>query len=60
MDHGSIQIDIVAVDPVTGRMVPGQATRYAICGELRRMGESDDAIARLAKRVRIRCWSFSD
>ena len=50
-DHGGIQIDIVSVDPSTGRMIPGQATRYAICGELRRMGESDDAIVRLAKKV---------
>uniref|UniRef100_A0A915ETJ7 40S ribosomal protein S21 n=1 Tax=Ditylenchus dipsaci TaxID=166011 RepID=A0A915ETJ7_9BILA len=49
-DHGSIQIDIVAVDPITGRMIPGQNTRYAICGQLRRMGESDDCILRLSKR----------
>lgn len=41
----------MAVNPVTGRMIDGKATRYAICGELRRMGESDDAIVRLAKKV---------
>ncbi|KJH52946.1 ribosomal protein S21e [Dictyocaulus viviparus] len=66
-DHSSIQIDIVDVDPITGRMVcnhrvisilnrrlrvkvAGKATRYAICGALRRQGESDDAILRLAQR----------
>ncbi|WKX89068.1 hypothetical protein Q1695_008598 [Nippostrongylus brasiliensis] len=49
-DHSSIQIDIVDVDPITGRMVAGKATRYAICGALRRQGESDDALLRLAQR----------
>ncbi|KAJ1346285.1 hypothetical protein KIN20_001040 [Parelaphostrongylus tenuis] len=46
-DHSSIQIDIVDVDPITGRMVAGKSTRYAICGALRRQGESDDALLRL-------------
>jgi|UniRef100_A0AC35GNK5 small subunit ribosomal protein S21e len=49
-DHASIQLDFVDVDPNTGRLIPGKSTRYAICGELRRMGESDDCILRLAKR----------
>ncbi|KHJ97782.1 ribosomal protein S21e [Oesophagostomum dentatum] len=49
-DHSSIQLDIVEVDPITGRMVAGKATRYAICGALRRQGESDDALLRLAQR----------
>ena len=49
-DHASIQLDFVNVDPETGRLIPGQSTRYAICGELRRMGESDDCILRLAQR----------
>lgn len=30
--------------------IAGKSTRYAICGALRRMGESDDAILRLAQR----------
>jgi len=46
-DHASIQINIADVDE-TGR-VTGNNVTYAICGDLRRMGESDDAINRLAK-----------
>ncbi|CAO4370124.1 Protein CBR-RPS-21 [Caenorhabditis briggsae] len=49
-DHAAVQIDFVDVDPETGRMIPGKSTRYAICGALRRMGESDDAILRLAQK----------
>lgn len=49
-DHASIQIDIVDVDKVTGRLIPGKSTCYAICGKLRSMGESDDCILRLAQR----------
>lgn len=49
-DHASIQIDIVDVDPTTGRLIEGKSTCYAICGKLRRMGESDDCILRLAQR----------
>uniref|UniRef100_A0A915NDS8 40S ribosomal protein S21 n=1 Tax=Meloidogyne javanica TaxID=6303 RepID=A0A915NDS8_MELJA len=49
-DHASIQLDIVRVDPVTGRMIDGEVTRYAICGKLRFMGESDDCILRLAQK----------
>ncbi|XP_010128386.1 PREDICTED: 40S ribosomal protein S21-like, partial [Chlamydotis macqueenii] len=47
-DHASIQINISEVDKVTGR-VNGQFKTYAICGAIRRMGESDDSILRLAK-----------
>ncbi|KAM4030401.1 small ribosomal subunit protein eS21 isoform 2-T2 [Anomaloglossus baeobatrachus] len=47
-DHASIQINLAEVDKVTGR-VTGQYKPYAICGNIRRMGESDDAILRLAK-----------
>ncbi|TKR92320.1 hypothetical protein L596_007000 [Steinernema carpocapsae] len=49
-DHASVQIDFVEVDPETGRMIHGKTTRYTICGQLRRMGESDDCILRLAQR----------
>ncbi|KHN73848.1 40S ribosomal protein S21 [Toxocara canis] len=52
-DHAAVQIDFADVDAKTGRMIPGQVTRYAICGEIRRMGESDDCILRLAKRDSI-------
>ncbi|KAI6182423.1 40S ribosomal protein S21 [Aphelenchoides bicaudatus] len=49
-DHGSIQIDFVDVDPKTGRAIPNKVTRYAICGALRAMGESDNCLVRLAQR----------
>ncbi|XP_070508326.1 small ribosomal subunit protein eS21 [Chironomus tepperi] len=48
-DHASIQINLVDVDETTGRMTD-TSKAYAICGEIRRMGESDDCIARLAKK----------
>jgi small subunit ribosomal protein S21e len=47
-DHASIQINIVDVDPLTGRMTE-TSKMYAICGAIRRMGESDDCINRLTK-----------
>ena len=48
-DHASIQINVADVDESTGRMTGGFKT-YAICGAIRRMGESDDCINRLAKK----------
>uniref|UniRef100_A0A0K8TR17 40S ribosomal protein S21 n=1 Tax=Tabanus bromius TaxID=304241 RepID=A0A0K8TR17_TABBR len=48
-DHASIQINIADVDPETGRMT-GTSRVYAICGAIRRMGESDDCIGRQAKK----------
>ncbi|XP_058800291.1 small ribosomal subunit protein eS21 [Phymastichus coffea] len=48
-DHASIQIALADVDPVTGRMTDTNKM-YAICGAIRRMGESDDCIVRLAKK----------
>ncbi|OAD60821.1 40S ribosomal protein S21 [Eufriesea mexicana] len=47
-DHASIQLSIADVDPETGRMTDSQKM-YAICGAIRRMGESDDCLVRLAK-----------
>ncbi|CAJ0576115.1 unnamed protein product, partial [Mesorhabditis spiculigera] len=49
-DHASIQMDFVDVDPESGRMIPGKVTRYTIAGSIRRMGEADDCLLRLAKR----------
>merc|ERR1712187_386975 len=46
-DHASIQLNIAEVDE-NGRMTGSNVT-YAICGNLRKMGESDDALNRLAK-----------
>jgi len=48
-DHASIQINLADVDDTTGRMLDTNKT-YAICGDIRRMGESDDCINRLAKK----------
>lgn len=48
-DHASIQINLVDVDETTGRMLD-TSKAYAICGEIRRMGEADDCISRLAKK----------
>ncbi|XP_037911364.1 40S ribosomal protein S21 isoform X1 [Hermetia illucens] len=48
-DHASVQLNIADVNPETGRM-SGTSKVYAICGAIRRMGESDDCIARLAKK----------
>ncbi|XP_053461997.1 40S ribosomal protein S21-like [Nycticebus coucang] len=47
-DHASIQMNVAEVDKVTGRF-NGQFKTYAICGAIRRIGESDDSILRLAK-----------
>lgn len=48
-DHASIQLSIAEVDPQTGRMTENSKL-YALCGPIRRMGESDDCIVRLAKK----------
>merc|ERR1712170_278878 len=47
-DHASVQMNIAEVDEKTGRMT-GQYKTYAICGAIRRMGEADDSLTRLAK-----------
>ncbi|XP_071564214.1 small ribosomal subunit protein eS21 [Temnothorax nylanderi] len=47
-DHASIQLSLADVDPETGRMTDTNKM-YAICGAIRRMGESDDCIVRLTK-----------
>merc|ERR1711879_548335 len=56
-DHASIQMNIADVDPETGRMT-GTWKTYAICGAIRRMGESDDCINRLAKKDGILSKNF--
>ncbi|BFZ05730.1 hypothetical protein BsWGS_08769 [Bradybaena similaris] len=56
-DHASIQINIAEVDETTGRMTGAYKT-YAICGAIRRMGESDDSLNRLAKRDGIISKTF--
>merc|ERR1711944_323183 len=56
-DHASIQINIAEVDEKTGRMT-GQYKTYAVCGAIRRMGESDDSLARLCKEDGIIAKNF--
>ncbi|KAG5981144.1 40S ribosomal protein S21 [Claviceps digitariae] len=48
-DHGSVQISIAKVDE-SGRAISGENHVYALCGFVRAMGESDDAMNRLAQR----------
>merc|ERR1711868_27156 len=47
-DKSSIQINFCDVDPATGRMLSTNQT-FAICGAIRRMGQSDDSLYRLAR-----------
>ncbi|XP_043468083.1 40S ribosomal protein S21 [Leptopilina heterotoma] len=56
-DHASIQITLADVDPETGRM-SDTFKMYAICGQIRRMGESDDCIGRLSKTDGILAKNF--
>merc|ERR1711974_453152 len=56
-DNASIQMVIADVDEKTGRVLPTYKT-YAICGAIRRMGESDDCINRLTKKDGILAKNF--
>nr|XP_058160046.1 small ribosomal subunit protein eS21-like [Dasypus novemcinctus] len=47
-DHASIQVNVAEVGKVTGRF-NSQFKTSAICGAIRRMGESDNSILQLAK-----------
>merc|ERR1712166_446503 len=47
-DHASVQINVAAIDE-QGRAIEGKNTTYAFCGMVRGMGESDDALSRLAQ-----------
>ncbi|XP_012528904.1 40S ribosomal protein S21 [Monomorium pharaonis] len=56
-DHASIQLTLADVDPETGRMTDTYKM-YAICGAIRRMGESDDCIVRLTKNDGLLAKNF--
>ncbi len=56
-DHASIQLNIAMVDETTGQMT-GTSKTYAICGAIRRMGESDDCLNRLCKKDGIISKNF--
>ncbi|KDN36663.1 putative 40s ribosomal protein s21 [Tilletiaria anomala UBC 951] len=46
-DHASVQIAVADVD-AEGRAIPGSNTIFALSGFVRRSGESDDSLNRLA------------
>ena len=48
-DHASVQIVVADVDP-NGRALP-TSTSFALCGQVRAMGESDDSLNRLATKA---------
>ena len=48
-DHASVQISVVDVD-ADGRALP-TSTTFALCGQVRAMGESDDSLNRLATKA---------
>lgn len=58
-DHASVQISVGKVDE-NGRYT-GENQVYALCGFVRSMGESDDALNRLAQRDGLlkNVWSGS-
>ncbi|XP_063815369.1 small ribosomal subunit protein eS21 [Pseudophryne corroboree] len=56
-DHASIQMNFAELEKTTGRYT-GLNRTYAICGNIRRMGESDDSILRLAKNDGIVSKNF--
>jgi len=48
-DHSSVQINVAEVDE-EGKMIQGQNVTYALSGFVRREGEADDSINRLATK----------
>jgi len=48
-DHASVQISIVDVD-ANGRAL-NTTTTFALCGQVRSQGESDDSLNRLATKA---------
>ncbi|KAF7332295.1 hypothetical protein MKEN_00110700 [Mycena kentingensis (nom. inval.)] len=57
-DHASVQINIVDVD-ANGRAL-STSTTFALCGQVRSQGESDDSINRLATKAGLlrNVWSY--
>ncbi|KAK0450801.1 probable 40s ribosomal protein s21 [Armillaria ostoyae] len=57
-DHASVQINIADVD-ANGRAL-GTSTTFALCGQVRSQGESDDALNRLATQAGLlkNVWSY--
>ncbi|KAK0565360.1 40S ribosomal protein S21 [Tilletia horrida] len=59
-DHASIQITVGDVD-AEGKLIPGQGTVFPLSGFVRRAGESDDSLNRLATEQGLlrNVWSGS-
>jgi len=54
-DHASIQINIGHLDP-NGHFVPGQFSTFAFGGYIRKIGESDNHLNRLAANENTPLW----
>lgn len=48
-DHASVQINVIDVD-ADGKALP-TSTVFALCGQVRAMGEGDDSLNRLATKA---------
>ncbi|KIM21744.1 hypothetical protein M408DRAFT_333287 [Serendipita vermifera MAFF 305830] len=57
-DHASVQISIVDVD-AEGKAL-STSTTFALCGQVRADGESDDSLNRLATKAGLlkQVWSY--
>ncbi|KAJ8078618.1 40S ribosomal protein S21 [Marasmius tenuissimus] len=57
-DHASVQISVVDVD-ANGRAL-NTTTTFALCGQVRSQGESDDSLNRLATKAGLlrNVWSY--
>jgi small subunit ribosomal protein S21e len=53
-DHASVQIAVADVD-AEGKMIPGSNTTFPLSGYVRRAGESDDSMNRLATKEGREC-----
>ncbi len=56
-DHASVQISIADVG-ADGRALP-TSTTFAVCGQVRSQGESDDSLNRLATRAGRECTGIA-
>ncbi|KAA1104993.1 40S ribosomal protein S21 [Puccinia graminis f. sp. tritici] len=57
-DHSSVQINVAEVDE-EGKAIPGKNITYALSGFVRREGEADDSINRLATQDGRQCLPLS-
>lgn len=55
-DHASVQVNVVDVD-ANGRAL-NTYTSFALCGQVRSQGESDDSLNRLATKAGCECYSM--